>query len=117
MVHIKFTARPHTPTVSPKLGSIASDELLEASTEHREISIEQLEESQGGQQAIILKEAALEQGAGSEQENRSEGSGDDETSFDNGSHVKIGAEAAPAGIIYDFGKSGITKSALPLWRV
>jgi hypothetical protein len=49
MVRIKFTARPCTPAVSPKFGSMASSEALEASTEHREISIEQLEESQGGQ--------------------------------------------------------------------
>jgi hypothetical protein len=43
MVHIKFTARPCTPIVSPKFGSMASDEALEASMEHRETSTEQLE--------------------------------------------------------------------------
>jgi hypothetical protein len=48
MVHIKFTARPRTPTVSPMFGLLASDEALEAFAEHREILIEQLEESQGG---------------------------------------------------------------------
>jgi hypothetical protein len=47
MVRIKFTAHPHTPIVSPKFGSMASDEVLEASVEHKEISTEQLEESQG----------------------------------------------------------------------
>jgi hypothetical protein len=31
--------------------------------------------------------------------------------------MKIGAEAALVGISYDFGKSGVTKAALPLWRV
>jgi hypothetical protein len=49
MVRIKFTARPRTPIVSPKFGSMASDEVLGASMEHREISTEQLEESQEGQ--------------------------------------------------------------------
>jgi hypothetical protein len=58
MVHIKFTTRPRTPIVSPKFGLMASDEALEASTEHREISTKQLEESQGGQQAIISTDAA-----------------------------------------------------------
>jgi hypothetical protein len=48
MFRIKFTARPHTPTVSPKFDLMAFDEVLEASAEHREISTEQLEESQGG---------------------------------------------------------------------
>jgi hypothetical protein len=69
MVHIKFTTRPHTPTVSPKFGSMASDEALEASAEHREISTEKLEESPRGQHAVILTEAASEQGAESNQEN------------------------------------------------
>jgi hypothetical protein len=45
MVRIKFVARPHTPIVSPKFGSMGSDEVLDASTEHREILTEQLEES------------------------------------------------------------------------
>jgi hypothetical protein len=106
MVCIKFTARPHTPIVSPKFGSMASDEALEASVEHKEILIEQLEESQGVQQAIVSTEAASEQGAGSDEVNPSEGSSDDKTASDNGGQVKIGAEAALAGINYDFGKSG-----------
>jgi hypothetical protein len=89
---------------------VAFDEVFEGSTEHREISTEQLEESQGGQQAVILTETALEQGARSDQENRSGGSSEDETIFDNGGRMKIGIEAALAGISYDFGKSGITKA-------
>jgi hypothetical protein len=110
MVHIKFTARPHTPAVSPKFGLMSFDEALEAFVEHREILTEQLEESQGGQQAVILTEAALEQGAGSDEENQSKGIGDDKIASD--SHVKIGAEATLARINYDFGKSGITKACI-----
>jgi hypothetical protein len=91
---------------------MASDEVLEASVEHSKISTEQLEESQGGQQAVILMEAALEQGAGSDQENWSEGSNDDEAASDNGHHVKIGAEVALPGISYDFGKSGVTMACI-----
>jgi hypothetical protein len=48
-------------------------------------------------------EAALDQGAGSDQENQSKGSGDSETASDNGGRVKIGAETTLAGISYDFG--------------
>jgi hypothetical protein len=112
MVHIKFTARPCTPIVSPKFGSMASDEALEASTEHRETSTEQLEESQGGQQVVISMEAASEQGVGSDQENQSEGSSDNETASGNGGRVKIGAEAALASVTYDFGQSTITKARI-----
>jgi hypothetical protein len=46
MARIKFTARPRTPIGSHKFGSLTSDEALEASAEHKEISIEQLEEIQ-----------------------------------------------------------------------
>jgi hypothetical protein len=45
MVHIKFTTCPHTPIVSPKFGSMASDKAVKTSTEHKETSTEQLEES------------------------------------------------------------------------
>jgi hypothetical protein len=105
MVHIKFTTRSHTPVVSPKFGSMASDEVLAASADHREISTEKLEESLGGQQAVVLTEATSKQGARSNQD-------DDETASDNSSRVKIGAEAALTGISYDFGKSGVTKARI-----
>jgi hypothetical protein len=112
MVRIKFTTHPCTPAVSPKFGSMASDEAFKASVEHREISTEQLEISQGGQQATVSTETALEHGAGSDQENQSRGSGDDKTVSETGGHVRIGAEDALVGISYDFGKSGITKACI-----
>jgi hypothetical protein len=56
MVRIKFTAHLRTLVVSPKFGSMASDEALEAFVEHRETSMEQLKESQGGQRVVILTE-------------------------------------------------------------
>jgi hypothetical protein len=68
-----------------------------------------LEESPGGQQDVVSMEAASEQGAGSDQENQSKGSGDDENASDNGGHLKIGAEAALASINYDFGKLGLLR--------
>jgi hypothetical protein len=83
---------------------MASYEVLEAFAEHREASTEQSEESHEGQQAVFLMEATSENGAGSDQENRSDGSGGNETAFHNGGRVKIGAEATLGGIIYDFGK-------------
>jgi hypothetical protein len=71
-----------------------------------------LEESQGGQQDVVSMEAASEQGIGSDQENRSEGSSDDENASNNGGRMKIGAEATLAGISYDFGNSGITQACM-----
>jgi hypothetical protein len=113
MVRIKFTtARPRTRVVSPKFGSIASDEVLKAFAEYKETSTEQLEEYQGGQQAVISTKAASEQGAGFDQGNQSKGFSSDETTSDNGVRVKIGVEAALAGIRYDFGQSAITKACI-----
>jgi hypothetical protein len=54
----------------------------------------------------------LEKGIGSDQENRSDGSSNDKTAFDNDGHVKIGAKAAFAGINYDFGKSWVTNARI-----
>jgi hypothetical protein len=71
-----------------------------------------LEESNGGQQVVILTEATSEQGAGSDPENQSGGCGDSETASDDGGRVKIEAEAALAGINYDFGQSTITRAHL-----
>jgi hypothetical protein len=117
MVRIKFTAHPRTPVVSPKFGSMALDEALETSAKHKETSTKQLEESQGGQQVVVSTKTTLEQGAGFDQENQSEGSSDSEPASDNGDRMKIGAEAALAGISYDFGQSTITKATLRLWSV
>jgi hypothetical protein len=47
MVRIKYIVRSRTSGISPKFGSMASDEAIEASVEHREVSTGQLEESQG----------------------------------------------------------------------
>jgi hypothetical protein len=59
---------------------------------------------------MVSMEAALEQGAKSDQEDPPGGSHDDETASDNGGRVKIGAKVALAGISYDVGKSGVTKA-------
>jgi hypothetical protein len=112
MVHIKFTARPQTPIVSPKFASMALEDDAEVSTEQREISAGRLEGSMAGEQVVTSPEAASEQGAGSDRDNQSEGSSDSETASDNREHVKIEAEAALAGMSYDFGQSKITKACL-----
>jgi hypothetical protein len=112
MVHIKFTARPRTPAVSPKFSSMASDEALIGSTRHKETSTKQVEESEGGQHVVISTEATLEQGAGSDQEIQSEGCGNGETTSYDGGLMKIGAKAALPGISYDFGQSTITRACL-----
>jgi hypothetical protein len=71
-----------------------------------------LEESQGGQQAIVSTKTALEHGVSFDQENQSEGSDDRETASNNGGCVKIGDAAALAGISFDFSQSTITKARI-----
>jgi hypothetical protein len=117
MVHIKFTTHPRTLIVSPKFGSMALEEALKASVEHKETSTEQLEESQGSQQAVISTEAASEQGAGSDQENQSEGSDNEETASDNDGHVKIGLRMLLLTSTTILGSRRLLRPLLCLWRV
>jgi hypothetical protein len=104
MVHIKFTAHPQTPVVSPKFASMASDEAAEVSTEQRETSIEQPEESLAGRQMVALSEAASEQDVESDYESQSSDSSYNKTASDNSGHVKVVAIATLARISYDFGQ-------------
>jgi hypothetical protein len=92
MVHIKFTARPGTPIVSPRFAPMVSED------EHRESLAEQLKTSLADEQVLVLVEAASEKSAGSDGENPSDGSGDNENASDRGGRVKIGAEAALASV-------------------
>jgi hypothetical protein len=63
MVRIKFTARPRTLVVSPKFASMALDNAPEVSTEQRETSSEQPEDSLVDQWTTVSTEIASEQGA------------------------------------------------------
>jgi hypothetical protein len=63
MVHIKFSAHHRTPVVSSDFESMASDEAPEISTQQREASIEQLEESLMDQQRKASTEVASSHGA------------------------------------------------------
>jgi hypothetical protein len=112
MVHIKFTACLRTPVVSPKFVLMASDDAIQISTEWKESPNEQPELSLAGEQAVVSTEVASEQGAGSDREDQSEGSGNSETASDNSGHLKIGAQAALAGMSYDFRQSTVMKACL-----
>jgi hypothetical protein len=116
MVHIKFTARPQTPIVSPKFTPMASKHAATISTERRETSAEKPEESLVGEPEVVSTEVASEQGVGSDQENQSEGSGDSETASDDGECMKIGAVAALAGISYDFSQSTFLEARLAFFE-
>jgi hypothetical protein len=98
------------PSSSPKLASMVSDEAPKISTEQRETSTEQPEESLTGQQMVASTEAALEHDVESDSESQSCDSGDCKTASDNS--VKVVAAAALAGISYDFAQSTITKICL-----
>jgi hypothetical protein len=97
MVHSKFTTSPRTPVGSPKFAAMALDD------KHRESSTEQPEASLTDEKDVVSKEATSEQGAGSDGENPSDGSGDSEHTFDSGGCLKIGAEATLASMSYEFG--------------
>jgi hypothetical protein len=82
---------------------------VEVSTEQRDTSVEQPEESLLDQQMVASMEVALEQGADFD---RGSQSSDSETASDNCERMKIGGATALASISYDFGLSTIRKTRI-----
>jgi hypothetical protein len=110
MVRIKFTARPRTPVVSPRFSPMALETTTNTSVESRESSMEQPNTSLADDQAVSSTKVTSDQDARSDEENTSKDTGDSGNTSDNGGYVKICAEAALAGISYDFGLSKVTIS-------
>jgi hypothetical protein len=104
MVHIKFTARPQTPVVSPRFAPRASDD------DHRESSAEKSKASVDDEQVVVSTEAASEQGGGSDGDNPSDSSNGSENAYDSGGRLKVGAEAALASVSYDFRQSTVMRA-------
>jgi hypothetical protein len=94
MVCIKHTARPINVSGPSEVESMASDEVLEKSTQHREASME----------------ATSSFNAESNCESRSSGSEHSDTTSDDFGCLKVAVVAAAARITYDFGLSGVTKA-------
>jgi hypothetical protein len=88
---------------------MASESVADISVEHRGSSTKQLDTTVADEQATASTEATSEQDAGSEDHNASDDTGDSGNASNNGGHVKIGAEAALAGMSYDFGRSKVTR--------
>jgi hypothetical protein len=112
MVHIKFTARPRSPIVSPKFGLMCLDDALKVSAEQKETSTEQLEDSLGGQQVVTSTDVSLSWEATSDHESQSRGSEDSESGSDTAMRLKAAAAPALAGVTYDFVQSTMTKTCL-----
>jgi hypothetical protein len=109
MVRIKFTSHPRTPVVSPSLSPIALEGVADVSAEHRESSTKQLDTTLIDEQAIASTKVTSEWDVESKDDNASDDTGDSGNDFDNGGHVKIWAEAALAGVSYDFGRSKVIR--------
>jgi uncharacterized protein with von Willebrand factor type A (vWA) domain len=92
--------------VSSVFESMPSDKTSKISTQHKEASTEQREESLVDQQREASTETASPHGA------KSNDSGHSETASNNSGHVKVATAAALAGISYDFGQSNITKTRI-----
>jgi hypothetical protein len=88
---------------------MASEDAGDVSVGHRGSSAEQLDTSLADDHNVALTEATSEQDAGSDEENLSEDTSDSRNVSDNGTRVKIGAEAALIGLSYDFGQSKVTR--------
>jgi hypothetical protein len=82
-----------------------------ASDDERRKSLpEQPESSLSDEQVVVSTEAVSEQGAGCDGENPSDGFGGSENTSNSCSCVKIGVDAALAGMSYDFGQSTMMRA-------
>jgi hypothetical protein len=112
MVRIKFTARPRSPVVSASHSPMASKGVADVSTEHREFLMEQLDTSLTNEQPVALMEVTSEPDVGSDESNVFDDTDKSGNVSDNGGHVKIGVEAALAGMCFDFGRLKVTKGRI-----
>jgi hypothetical protein len=112
MVRIKFVAHPRTLVISPRFAPMASEGSGDASTGRRGSSAEQSETSLADDQALASMEATSEQDVGFVEENSSRDTSDSGNVSDDGSHVKIGAEATVADVSYDFGRLTVTRASI-----
>jgi hypothetical protein len=112
MVRIKFCSHLRIPTASSTPSSMASEDVANVSMGHKESSMELLDATLGDEEPIVLMEVTSEPDARFEE---SDASGDTDNSgdaSDNGGRVKIGADAALAGISFDFGRLKVTKGSI-----
>jgi hypothetical protein len=112
MVHIKFTAHPQSPVVSASLSPVASEGVADVSTEHRVFSMEQLDTSLGNEQPVASTKVTSEPDVGSDESNAFDDADESGNVSDNGGHVKIGAEAALAGMCFYFGRLKVMKGRI-----
>jgi hypothetical protein len=103
LVRIKFIAHLRSPIVSPSISPMALEGVADVSAEHGEFSMEQLDMSLANEQPVASTEVTSEPDVRSNESNVSDDTDGSGNVSDNGDHVKIGAEAALAGMSFDFG--------------
>jgi hypothetical protein len=110
MVRIMFTTRLLTPVVLPRFVPMASEDSGDVFLGRRGSSAELPDLSLADDQVIVPMEATSEQDVASDEENPCGDISDSRNASDDGSHVKIEAEAALAGVSYDFGQSIVIRA-------
>jgi hypothetical protein len=109
MVCIKFSARPRILVVSPSISPMASKNVGIVSTEHKESSTERLDTSFAKKEHVGSTEITSKPDAQFDEIEASDDTGDSGNASDNGGRVKVGAEAALAGMSFDFGQSKVMR--------
>jgi hypothetical protein len=112
MVRIKFYSHPRIPAASFSPSPKASEDAANVSVRDKESSTERLDVTFGDEEPVVSTEVTSEPDARSEERDASGDTGDIGDASDNGGHVKIGADAAVAGISFDFGRLKVTKGRI-----
>jgi hypothetical protein len=91
---------------------MAFKDTANVSMRHKESSMEWLDVTLGYEEPIVSMEVTSEPDARSEESDAFGDTDDSGDALDNGGHVKIGVDAALAGICFDFGRSKVTKGRI-----
>jgi hypothetical protein len=112
MVRIKFSACPRVPVGSPSPSPMASEDVGAVYAALKESLTERLDVALVSEKPMTSTEITSEHDAGSDESDASGDTDDGGNALDNGDRVKIGAEAALAGISFDFGRSKVTRGRI-----
>jgi hypothetical protein len=88
---------------------MASEDPANVSVGHKECSMERLDMTLGDEEHVVSMDVTSKLDARSEESDASGDTDDSGDASDNGGRVNIGADAALAGISFDFGWSKVTK--------
>jgi hypothetical protein len=108
MVRVKYCSHPRAPVNSPDASPMASEDVVNISSDVREPSLERIDSATAQMEHVASAEVPSDQEEDSDHSG-SEDFGSSGNTSNNAGCVKVGADAALHGISFDFGCSKVMK--------